>query len=73
MNRLCLSAMVLALVAIPACCTFTLTDIGKNGVAFDKMTCNVQTIMDFKFNSSTISESWAANGTGTVVLIGILR
>ena len=46
-------AVLLALLLSLGSAAFSLTDLTKSGVAFNKQTCNVQTILDFKFNSSS--------------------
>ena len=41
----------------------SLTDPGYTGVALNQMTCNTQTIINFKFNSSSIVAGMPTNAT----------
>ena len=47
--------------------TFDITSTGQAGVALNQMTCNVQSIIDFKFNSSSIISGMGTTGLTAVI------
>lgn len=60
-------AVLLALLSNVTLAAFTLTDTSQTGKAFNVMTCNTQSIIDFKFNSSS-SADYSSPNSPTFVL-----
>ena len=71
MNKVYL-AVLLALLSTLTVSVFDLTQTGQTGTAFNVMTCNAQSIIDFKFNSSS-SADYGTPTAPTVVLEYLFR
>lgn len=73
MERTWSTILLLVLAAVPALSRFNINDLGMTGVALDKMTCNVQTTLEFKFNSSTFTNGATNITAASLVLAGSHR
>jgi hypothetical protein len=47
--------------------SFSIDTSGVGGTPLKTTACNVQTIIDFLFNSTTVTSGWTSGGAGTVV------
>ena len=66
------STAILLLLSLLSVVTFQQVDLataGQTGVPLNQMTCNVQTIIDFKFNSSSIVSGLGTAGTLSLVML----